>query len=71
MNGLVFVFETTECDWDSHKIIRGVFSDAKEAVEYIKNNYYLVDDEYGRDICIPDYPIKGIVFSQYGYKVHR
>lgn len=70
MKGLVFVFETMECDWDCPKVIRGVFSDAKEAVEYIKNNYYLVDDEYGRDVCIPDYPIKGDVFRQYGYEVH-
>lgn len=69
MRKLVFVFETMECDWDSHKVIRGVFSDAKEAVGYIKSNYYLIDDEYGRDVCIPDYPIKGNVFQQYGYEV--
>lgn len=54
-----------ECDWDCDKVIRGMFSDANEAVNYIKENYYLLDDV--RDICIPDYPIKGDVFKQYGY----
>lgn len=68
MNKLVFVFETMECDWDTDKIVRGIFSDAKEAVEYIRNNYFLLDDE--RDICIHNYPIKGDVFKQYGYEVH-
>lgn len=68
MKKLVFVFETMECDWDGVKVVRGVFSDANEAVEYIRNNYFLLDDE--RDICIPNYPIKGAVFEQYGYEVH-
>lgn len=39
-----------------------------EAVKYIRNNYFLLDDE--RDICIPNHPIKGDVFKQYGYEVH-
>ena len=64
---LVFVFETMECDWDGVKVIRGIFSDANEAVEYIRNNYFLLDDK--RDICIPNYPIIGDVFKQYGYEV--
>ena len=68
MKKLVFVFETMECDWDGVKVIRGIFSDANEAVEYIKNNYFLLDDK--RDICIPNYPIRGDVFKQYGYEVH-
>lgn len=68
MKKLVFVFETMECDWETDKIVRGIFSDANEAVEYIRNNYFLLDDE--RDICIPNYPIKGAVFKQYGYEVH-
>lgn len=68
MKKLVFVFETMECGWDGEKIIRGIFSDANEAVEYIRNNYFLLDDE--RDICIPTKPIKGDVFKQYGYEVH-
>ena len=65
---LVFVFETMECDWDGVKVIRGIFSDANEAVEYIRNNYFLLDDK--RDICIPNYPIKGDVFKQYGYELY-
>ena len=65
---LVFVFETMECDWDGLKVIRGIFSDANEAVEYIRNNYFLLDDK--RDICIPNYLIKGDAFKQYGYEVH-
>lgn len=73
MKSIVFVFETMECDWETEKIIRGIFSDANEAVEYIRNNYFLLDDK--RDICIPNYPIKGFpikgdVFKQYGYEVH-
>ena len=67
MKKLVFVFETMECDWDTDKIVRGIFSDANEAVEHIRNNYFLLDDK--RDICIPNYPIKGDVFKQYGYEV--
>lgn len=70
MRKLVFVFETMECDWDGVKAIRGIFSDAKEAVEYIKSNNYLIDDECGRDVCIPNYQIKGDVFRQYGYEAH-
>ena len=68
MNKLVFVFETIECDWDGEKVIRGIFSDANEAVEYIRNNYFLLDNE--EDICIPNCPFKGNVFRQYGYEVH-
>lgn len=40
MKKLVFVFETMECDWDTDKIVRGIFSDANEAVEHIRNNYF-------------------------------
>ena len=69
MKKLVFVFETMECDWDGEKVIRGIFSDANEAVEYIRHNYFLLDDK--RDICIPNYPIKGDVFKQYGYEVEK
>lgn len=65
---LVFVFETMECDWDCNKVVRGVFSDANEAVNYIRKNYLLLDSE--TDVCIPDYPIKGDVFRQYGYEVN-
>lgn len=65
---LVFVFETMECDWDCDKVVRGIFSDANEAVNFIRKNYFLLDEE--RDICIPDYPIKGDVFKQYGYEEH-
>ena len=43
MNKLVFVFETMECDWDGVKVVKGVFSDVNEAVEYIRNNYFLLD----------------------------
>ena len=73
MKKLVFVFETMECDWETDKIVRGIFSDANEAVEHIRNNYFLLDDK--RDICIPncpdeDFPISGDVFKQYGYEVH-
>ena len=73
MKQLVFVFETMECDWETDKIVRGIFSDANEAVEYIRNNYFLLEDK--RDICIPNchvngFPIKGDVFKQYGYEVH-
>ena len=68
MKKLVFVFETMECDWDTDKIVRGIFSDANEAVNFIRKNYFLLDEE--RDICIPDYQIKGDVFRQDGYEVH-
>ncbi len=72
MKKLVFVFETMECDWETDKIVRGIFSDVNEAVEYIRNNYFLLDDK--RDICIPncpdkDFPINGDVFKRYGYEV--
>ena len=59
-----------ECDWDGFKVIRGVFSQAEEAVKYIKDNYYLLKDDNGRDICILDYSVKGDVFRQYGYEFH-
>ncbi|MEG2706884.1 MAG: hypothetical protein RR959_06045 [Erysipelotrichaceae bacterium] len=65
---LVFVLEVMECDWDCPKCIKGIFSDAELAVEYVRNNYYLIVDE--RDVCIPNYPIRGVIFSQYGYDVH-
>ena len=69
MKKLVFIFETMECDWETDKIVRGVFSDANEAVEYIRNNYFLLDDK--RDVCIPNCPVKEVaVFKQYGYEVH-
>lgn len=68
MSNLVFIFETMECDWDSDKVVRGVFSDANEAVKYIRSNYFLLDNE--RDVCIPDYPIEGDIFIQYGYEAH-
>ena len=67
-NNLVFIFETIECDWDSDKDVRGIFSDANEAVEYIRKNYYLLDGN--KDVCIPNHPIKGYVFKQRGYDVH-
>ena len=70
MSKLVFIFETMECDWDGFKVIRGVFSQAEEAVKYIKDNYYLLKDDNGRDICILDYSVKGDVFRQYGYEFH-
>ena len=65
---LVYVLETMECDWDGDKCVNGIFSNPIEAVDYVKSNYYLLEDE--RDICIPNYPIKGDVFKQYGYDVH-
>ena len=65
---LVYVLEMMECDWDCEKYINGIFSNPIEAVDYVKSNYYLLEDE--RDICIPNYPIKGDVFKQYGYDVH-
>ena len=65
---LVYVLEMMECDWDGDKYIKGIFSDANEAVDYVKDNYYLINDERG--ICIPNYPIKGDIFQQYGYDVH-
>lgn len=65
---LVYVLEMMECDWDGVKYIQGIFSDANEAVDYVKDNHYLINDE--RDVCIPDYPIKGYIFKQYGYDVH-
>ena len=65
---LVYVLEMMECDWDGNKYIKGIFSDANEAVDYVKDNYYLINDE--RDVCIPNYPIKGDIFKQYGYDVH-
>ena len=65
---LVYVLEMMECDWDCEKYIKGIFSNPIEAVDYVKSNYYLLEDE--RDICIPSYPIKGDVFKQYGYDVH-
>ena len=34
MRTLVFIFETMECDWDGFKVIRGVFSQADEAVSF-------------------------------------
>ena len=70
MRELVFIFETMECDWDGFKVIRGVFSQAEEAVKYIKDNYYLLKDDNGGDICILDYSVKGDVFRQYGYEFH-
>ena len=65
---LVYVLEMMECDWDGNKYIKGIFSDANEAVDYVKDNYYLINDE--RDVCIPNYPIKGDIFQQDGYDVH-
>ena len=65
---LVYVLEMMECDWDGDKYIHGIFSDANEAIDYVKDNYYLINDE--RDVCIHDYPIKGDIFKQYGYNVH-
>lgn len=65
---LVYVLEMMECDWDGIKYIKGIFSDANKAVDYVRGNYYLLEDE--RDICIPNYPIKGYIFHQYGYEVH-
>ena len=65
---LVYVLEMMECDWDGDKYIKGIFSDANKAVDYVKNNYYLLNNEI--DICSPNYPIKGYIFHQYGYEVH-
>ncbi len=65
---LVYVLEMMERYWGGNKCIKGIFSDANEAVDYVKDNYYLINDE--RDVCIPNYPIKGDIFQQYGYDVH-
>ena len=65
---LVYVLETMECNWNGDKFVNGIFSNPIEAVDYVKSNYYLLEGE--RDICIPNYPIKGDVFKQYGYDVH-
>lgn len=67
-NNIVYMLKSMECDWDGDWITLGIFSTSNKAIDYVQENYYLLE-EYD-DICIKDFSITGEVFKQYGYDIH-
>lgn len=66
-NDIVYVLKSMECDWDGDWIILGIFSTSNKAINYVQENFYLLDNY--NDICIKDFSITGEVFKQYGYDI--
>lgn len=63
MSKIVYLFESMECEYDSYKYVEGIFSDKQKVIDYIKSNYYLIEDVYSRKLPV------GKVFEQFGYNV--
>lgn len=66
-NNIVYLLKAMECDWDGEWYTLGVFSNSNLAIDYVRENYYLVNGV--TDICIKDFAITGEIFKQHGYYV--